>query len=368
MPGFGGFAEVGKRLKDEQRARMTTVVMRVDAYDFLVSREFVSGHDLIGGGIIRATLADRRTYDGRSTLADVREQYGEGCILVLSDCVRNRLGTFEARKVTPFVSESLVVTSGLASVTKARQHEDGRWVQTIQHLATDRSALCKDFRHLVDEVLASLDAGEGRSGAMVRGWHGGSRRASVMAFDVTRTWDRHAKRFHDAEASLDAFLAAESIYIAGVNATATGEQCLGEVERLMGSHPHDIVWEVIPKQSYGLGGVAAEEAGLRVRRDPSEAYRITSDQTGYLPSVIGFTERDDVLWPRLVAPIRMGIEPSPAAYVPTAHAVPGAPVRSHGSPGRAATAQAAVEDCSPPMPPDLDVSYAENTETSRAKI
>jgi hypothetical protein len=234
---------------------------------------------------------------------------------------------------------------------------------------------CEDFSDLMAAVAATLGggSGHGRSGAVVRGWHPRSRKAGIMSFEIAQAWDPEARVYLAADGSLAAFSAMPDVFISGINTSASGAQCLDEAERLMGAYPDDIVWEIIPKQSFSVSGLAAEEAGLQIRRDPSGPYRLPGGRsTGFVPSVIGFADKNGSWWPRIVAPSRLDAKPVAAPYVATPHAAPGAQPRAPEAsslPAQAPLGQYAEMppewDEVPPPPPGSDEDSGYGLRTTR---
>lgn len=382
MEGFSGFTEVRRELQKSFRQQLVNLAIQVDGFSFLASRTYVNGRDLVTGRSVRAALAERRSYDGRPTLADRREQLGDGGRLILTDAWLNRNGIYEALNALPFQRGSLILTDGLVRVSVPRQRDVGAWSQSIQHLRTDGAIHCTTYPEIVDAALAALaEEGPGRAAAVVRGWHAEKR--GGMSFEIARLFDRDERAYLPPENSFDAFLAAPDVYVGGLNTSASGERCLEILSRLMNDHPDEIVWEVIPKRTYSMGGLVAEAAGLGTRRDASAPYRSDSHRqsTGFMPSVVAFVERDGVAWPRFVGPQRGDSLPQPLTYVATANVTPVppqfSPARVSGEPGNASKAGAVTpsgapgrirsssvrrpaamdpvvaHDAPPPMPPDL---------------
>jgi hypothetical protein len=316
------------------------------------------------GRQVRATLADRRTYDGRPGLSQRAAEAGIGGVLVMVDCHRNRIGTYEAFNALSFPPGSPVLLDGVARVCAPMLRADGTWRQSVQHLRTGRATACEGYADVVDAVFSALsDEGPGRAGAIVRGWH--SALGGAIGFEIGRVFDPECREYLDAGASFDAFLASPDVFVAGLGASATGERCMGVVSDLMDSSSGTVVWEVIPKRTYSMGGYIAEAAALTSGRDSSRPYRMdrsTQDaRTGCLPSIVGFVSREGVLWPKVAKPLRTGI-PVPEIRVATARTVPGRevlqPVRRSTHAVRTTPfvqrPMAGVDPNAPaPLPPDL---------------
>lgn len=321
MAGFEGFEEVRREFQRSWRDGLVNMAIRVDSSETVGTHDYVVGRDVSNGRRVRAVLADRRGYDGRPSLPQRVLEAGPDGIMVLIDCHRNRNGTFEAFNALPFPASAPVLVDGVARVSVPWMRREGGWRQSVQHLRTDQAVSCDSYMTLVDAVLAALSKdGPGRAGAIVRGWH--IERGGAMGFEIGRIFDPDVRDYLDAEMSFDAFLASPDVFVGGLGTSATGDHCMGIVSRLMDECPERIIWEVIPKRTYSLGGAVATAAGLGTGRDPSRSYRmnamsVESRATGCLPSIIAFAERDGVFWPRLAVPFRIG-EPVPEVRISTA--------------------------------------------------
>jgi hypothetical protein len=373
MTGFGGFEEVRRELQQSWRGSLVSLALRQVRMETAGQHEYAVGRDIGTGRSVRAVLSDRRSYSGRPGLRARAGLAGEGGTLVLVDCSRNRVGTFEAFNALPFPAGCPVLVDGTVRVCAPAAREDGVWRQTVQHLRTGRARLCTSYAGVVDAVLAALaEDGPGRAGAVVRGWHAG--RGGTMGFEVGRVYDPEARDYLPADPSFDAFLATPDVFVAGLGVPASGEQCMETVSRLMDASPGAVVWEVIPKRSYALGSLAAGAAAMRTGRDASRPYRFDQSSpdlraTGCLPSVVGFTEREGVLWPKIVVPLQ-AVPPVPEIRVATARVTPSmdrppaapCPARAgrglragrQGQPAAAGRADPLFSpDAPPPLPPDL---------------
>lgn len=343
MAGFQGFSEVKRELQRGFREGLVNIALGVDAWEALGGRDYVIGRDVATGRRVRASLADRRSWEGRPSLAERRRQLdenGPGGILVLTDCQRSRSGTFEALNATPFPAGSVVLVDGVARVCAPFRRAGGGWGQSIQHLRTDHAVACGSYGEVVDAVLVALaEDGPGRAGAVVRGWHGLT--GGAMGFEVGQVFDPASRCYVAPDASFDAFLAQPDVFVAGVGASGDGARCMDIVGRLMDANPGEIVWEVVPKRTYSMGGFVAEAAGLRTGRDPSLPYRMDQgggSATGCMPSLLAFVERDGSFWPRIAVPLRGDLRPVPEIRVATRNAEPRALPDAPPAPPEAAAA------------------------------
>jgi hypothetical protein len=369
MSGFGGFDEVRTELQRDFRQSLVNLVVRPEAFEEARDRDYVVGRDEFNGRRVRVALAPRRAYEGRPSLRHRLMQAGGagvGGTLVLTDCSMNRNGTYEAFDAVPFGPGVPVLLDGVARVAAPYQLEDGTWRQSVQHLRSGRARACSSYAEVVDATVAALsEAGPGRSGAVVRGWH--SERGGAIGFEILSVYDPDPSEYLPADASFDAFLMSPDVFVSGLNASATGERCMAIVARMLETSRGEVVWEVIPKRTYSLGGLAAQAAALGKGRDRSAPYRLEPGDTGVtttgcLPTAIGFVERQGVLWPRMAVPLRSGrpvreirvatarVSPAPEENVPlTGRHSPGAPGGERTRP----CAMAAARDSAPPVPPDL---------------
>lgn len=327
MAGFQGFSEVRRELQRGFREGMVNLAISPEGWESLAGRDYVRGRDLSTGHRVRASLADRRGWEGRPTLGERRdhlESGGPGGVLVLTDCQRSRSGTYEAFNASPFPAGSVVLVDGAARVCAPFRRGGGSWGQSIQHVRSERSIACGSYAEVVDAILSALaEDGPGRAGAVVRGWHAAT--GGAMGFEVGRVFDPDARDYLQPDASFDAFLGQPDVFVAGVGTSGDGARCMDIVGRLMDENPGEIVWEVIPKRTYSLGGFVAEAAGLRTGRDLSLPFRFNKSEraTGCAPTLLAFVERDGSLWPRVAVPLRGDASPVPEIRVATRHATPG---------------------------------------------
>jgi hypothetical protein len=370
MSGIGGFEEVRTELQRDFRASLVNLVVRPDAFEEARDRDYVAGRDEFNGRRVRVALAPRRAYEGRPSLRHRLAQAGGtggGGTLVLTDCSLNRNGTYEAYDAVPFAPGMPVLLDGVARVAAPYQIEDGTWRQSVQHLRSGRARACSTYAGVVDAVVAALsEPGPGRSGAMVRGWHAG--RGGAIGFEILSVYDPDLAEYLPPDASFDAFLMSPDIFVSGLNASASGERCMAIVARMLESSPGEVVWEVIPKRTYSLGGLAAQAAALGRGRDRSAPYRIEpaapdATATGCLPTAIGFVERLGVLWPRMAVPLRAG-RPVRDIRVATARVSPAPEEHPVRTVRKASTSAGGLRprpfglpigarDEVPPIPPDL---------------
>jgi hypothetical protein len=316
MSGFDGFEEVKRDLQKAWSQSLVNLAVSPDAAERIGDHFYVTGRDLVSQRKVRVTLSDRRNFANRISLENALEQVGVHGVLVLLDCHQNRLGTFEARNVIAFSNPSLVLLDGMARVSAPSRRGDGSWGQSIQHIRTGQAALCGSYADVVESLLNALEQpGPGRSGAIIRAWH--TEKGGVLGFEVPSVFDPTAKDYLGSEQSFDSFLASPDVYVGGIGATVSGEKCMDMVLRLLADSHKEVLWEVLPKRTYSLGSLAAEAAAAG-GRDFSKPYRMSpgdiwSRSTGCLPTLIGFTDRGGVLWPRIAAPLRAKL---PALPIP----------------------------------------------------
>jgi hypothetical protein len=323
MVGFGGFEQVGKDFKNRSRERLLNVAVRVHSVDCPGSREILKAVDMVSGTPLKAVLDDWRTFEGRRTLVErFQDCGGHGGFMVLLACDIDRNGLRRASNAYAIPKDGLVLIDGVVRACAPLQKDDGSWSQSIQHLKTGRAVTCSSYPELVDACVSALsEEGPGRAGALVRGWHAQALRA--MAFEVGSVFDAYEGKYLSAEESFDAFLATPDIFVHGLSTKTEGHACMDRVASIMEEHPNEVVWEVIPKRSYSLGGFIAEAADAKSGRDASMPFRMDKSRrsTGCLPGIVAFVRREDVLWPRLCVPF-CNATPVPEALVSTARVSP----------------------------------------------
>ncbi len=364
MSKFEGFEEVRQDLQRSWRRSLVNIAVVPERIETVGRHAYVTGCDIENGRVIRATLSDRRQFDARKGLEQVFSECGPDGTIVLTDCAQNRNGTFEAGNSIAFPSGALVLADGVARISTPRCRPNGTWAQSIQHLRSGRARTCDRYTDVVDGILAALaEEGPGRSSAVVRGWH--TDRGGAIAFEIAPVFDAAEMVYLNADESFDAFLASPSIFVAGLGTSASGHDCMGIVARMM-DDPKTVVWEVIPKRTYSLSNLAAEAAALGTGRDLSAPYRLPSARdplaTGCLPTLLGFVERQGVLWPRIALPLRSGL-PVPELRIATGRIKPDQAVRRPESSSKVSVerrnpaghrmSKGLNLDAPPPTPPDL---------------
>lgn len=359
MSAFQGFTVIKETLRHELRRELVNLAVIPEKIESAFGNEYLIGRDVVSGRAVRAILTRSPQRRACFTLGARFDASGTQGIIILSSCSKNRNGTWEASGASSYSSPKHVLTDGTMRACAAVQRAGGAWVQSVQHLRTGRATACRSYEAVVDAVIAALgEDGPGRAGAVVRGWH--PVRDGAMGFEVGLAFDPSLRGYLDAETSFSMFLAKRDVWVAGIGEHTTGERCLDIVGGLIERHPDDIVWEVISKRTYSLGGMIAESAGLGVGRDASTAYRMGdyTGQTGCLPSIIGFVERYGTLWPRVVSPQRGEGEPVSELRVPTTWARPSTVDPRQAVGGRSDRRSKSVPAetapaCPAPLPPDL---------------
>lgn len=319
MGGFKGFTKVKDDLRGSFRSKLVNLAVSVSGVETVGGREYVSGVDLVTGRPVRATLSDWRTFDNRPTVSERILEAGDGGVLIFSDAQFNRIGTFEAFNIVAVPKHGNIDTSGYMKVSAPSQRHNGTWSQSIQHLRTNRAVMCRSYEAVIETALSALsDDGPGRPGVVIRGWDPNG--SGSMAFEFGSMFDPSDRVYLDPETSFDAFLASPDIYVYGLNTSTSGVTCTEIMASLLEENGDDLVWEVIPKKTYSLGGFIAEGAGLGQRRDNSKPYRFDAARrrTGFLPSIIAFKEgRAGIMWPRIITPQRGDNDPIALPDLPT---------------------------------------------------